>query len=333
MGKIKRYKNIVEKFLSGEKGQRFFNFAYSIGAAIVILGALFKILHLAGGNALLCIGMGTEVLMFILTAFDRPEKPYKWETVFPVLATQDPEDRPEFNSGGGIIINGGNSTSAYAVSDDQARRAVGIPEGIELSESDTRSLSESIAKMAAASDQLSRMAEMTEATQRYLDQIAGISEQMAQLRENTQALNDVSTTLLGSYRAITDNSETISQGSTGYVEQMEALNRNIGGLNTIYEIQLKSISSQLDNIDRVNRGLKDIRDMYEKSAAESADYCNETERLAHNMKQLNSVYEKMVKALTVNMYRPMGSFETDEDNLSAAEQYRRRTANQNDDNA
>lgn len=328
MGKIKRYKNIVEKFLSGEKGQRFFNFAYSIGAAIVILGALFKILHLPGGNALLCIGMGTEVLMFMLTAFDRPEKPYKWEEVFPVLATQNPEDRPDFNSGSGIVINGGS----YNVSEDHARRAAGIPDTIELSDNDTRSLSESIAKMAAASDQLARMAEMTEATQRYLDQIAGISDQMAQLKENTQALNDVSTTLLNSYRAITDNSETISQGSTGYVEQMEALNRNIGGLNTIYEIQLKSISSQLDNIDRVNRGLKDIRDMYEKSAAESADYCNETERLAHNMKQLNSVYEKMVKALTVNMYRPMGSFETDDNNLSAAEEYRRRTNNNNEDN-
>lgn len=329
MGKIKRYKNIVEKFLSGEKGQRFFNFAYSIGAAIVILGALFKILHLAGGNALLCIGMGTEVLMFILTAFDRPEKPYKWETVFPVLATQDPEDRPEFNSGGGIIINGGNS-AAYAVSDDQARRAVGIPEGIELSESDTRSLSESIAKMAAASDQLSRMAEMTEATQRYLDQIAGISEQMAQLRDNTQSLNEVSSLLLDSYRAITDNSETISRSSMGYVDQMESLNRNISGLNTIYEIQLKSISSQLENIDRVNRGLKDIRDMYEKSASESANYCNETERLAHNMKQLNSVYEKMVNALTVNLYRPMGGVNGNEE-ISAMEEYRRRT--QKDDNA
>ena len=307
MGKIKRYKNIVEKFLSGEKGQRFFNFAYSIGAAIVILGALFKILHLAGGNALLCIGMGTEVLMFILTAFDRPEKPYKWETVFPVLATQDPEDRPEFNSGGGIIINGGNSASAYAVSDDQARRAVGIPEGIELSESDTRSLSESIAKMAAASDQLSRMAEMTEATQRYLDQIAGISEQMAQLRENTQALNDVSTTLLGSYRAITDNSETISQGSTGYVEQMEALNRNIGGLNTIYEIQLKSISSQLDNIDRVNTGIKNISRMYESAMGDSDRYCRETEKMTQYIQQLNSVYEKMITAMTINMYNPMSN--------------------------
>ena len=86
MGKIKRYKNAVERFISSEGGQRFFNFAYSIGAAIVILGALFKILHLQGGNTLLSIGMGTEVLMFVLTAFDRPQREYNWEEVFPVLA-------------------------------------------------------------------------------------------------------------------------------------------------------------------------------------------------------------------------------------------------------
>lgn len=330
MGKIKRYKNIIEKFLSGEEGQRFFNFAYSIGAAVVILGALFKILHLPGGNAMLCIGMGTEVIMFVLTAFDRPEKPYKWENVFPVLTSQDPEDRPNFNSGGGVIINGGSSTGEVIISGEQAKRSAGIPENINLSESDTRSLSESIAKMAAASDQLARMAEMTEATQRYLDQIAGISEQMAQLRDNTQSLNEVSSLLLDSYRAITDNSETISRSSMGYVDQMESLNRNISGLNTIYEIQLKSISSQLENIDRVNRGLKDIRDMYEKSASESANYCNETERLAHNMKQLNCVYEKMVNALTVNLYRPMGGVNGNEE-ISAMEEYRRRT--QKDDNA
>ena len=330
MGKIKRYKNIIEKFLSGEEGQRFFNFAYSIGAAVVILGALFKILHLPGGNAMLCIGMGTEVIMFVLTAFDRPEKPYKWVNVFPVLTSQDPEDRPNFNSGGGVIINGGSSTGEVIISGEQAKRSAGIPENINLSESDTRSLSESIAKMAAASDQLARMAEMTEATQRYLDQIAGISEQMAQLRDNTQSLNEVSSLLLDSYRAITDNSETISRSSMGYVDQMESLNRNISGLNTIYEIQLKSISSQLENIDRVNRGLKDIRDMYEKSASESANYCNETERLAHNMKQLNSVYEKMVNALTVNLYRPMGGVNGNEE-ISAMEEYRRRT--QKDDNA
>ena len=78
---------------------------------------------------------------------------------------------------------------------------------------------------------------------------------MEQLRQTTEALNHVSSVLLESYRAITDNSENITSSSTGYVEQMTSLNRNIAGLNTIYEIQLKSISSQLYR-DRVNQALE-----------------------------------------------------------------------------
>lgn len=286
MGKIKRYKNGIEAFLSGDKGQRFFNFAYSIGAAVVIWGALFKILHLPGGNALLSIGMGTEVLMFVLTAFDRPPREYHWEEVFEVFNTKNPEDRPDFNGGtGGVIINGSGSASADAPAGTVAGLAGTIVAG------------------GAAPD----LEGATSVTQQYTEQLAAISEQMNQLRETTEALNRVSSILLDSYRSITDNSENLSQGSTGYVEQMTNLNRNIAGLNTIYEIQLKSISSQLDNIDRVNRGLKDISNMYEKAAAESDNYCSETQKMAMYMKQLNSVYEKMITAMTINMYNPMAS--------------------------
>ena len=282
MGKIKRYKNSIERFLSGENGQRFFNFAYSIGAAIVIWGALFKLLHLPGGNLLLTIGMGTEVLMFILSAFDRPPKSYNWEEVFPVLDTKDPEDRPDFNSGTGVIITGATdgevATSATSVKLNPEQAGIaGSPYA----------------------------AEITTATQSYLDKMAAMTEEMQHLCETTQALNKVSDILLDSYRAITENSENITRSSTGYVEQMQDLSRNIGGLNTIYEIQLKSVSSQLDSIDRVNRGIKDIRDMYEKSSAQSARYCEETEKMARYMQQLNSVYEKMITAMTINMYRPM----------------------------
>ena len=276
MGKYKRYKNSIEKFLSSDKGQRFFNFAYSIGAAIVIWGALFKILHLPGGSLLLSIGMGTEVLMFILSAFDTPPKTYHWEEVFPVLNSKNPEDRPEFSGGKGTVII------------------------------DTQSLTDSIQKMSAAADQLSRMAELTDATQQYLTQLSGIAEQMEQLRSATESLTAVSNTLLQSYRNITENSEGISDTSQGYVSGMETLNRNISGLNTIYEIQLKSISSQLDNIDRVNNGLKNIRDMYERSASDSSRYCEATEKMTQYIQQLNSVYEKMITAMTINMYRPMG---------------------------
>ncbi|MDE6367955.1 MAG: gliding motility protein GldL, partial [Muribaculaceae bacterium] len=121
MGKVQAYRNAVSAFISSENGQRFFNFAYSIGAAIVIWGALFKILHLPGGNMLLSIGMGTEVLMFVLTAFDRPPKDYKWEDVFPVLDSHNAEDRPDFQGGGSVVIGGGATSSA--VDPSHARRA------------------------------------------------------------------------------------------------------------------------------------------------------------------------------------------------------------------
>jgi gliding motility-associated protein GldL len=329
MVKIRKYANGIERFLHGQKGQRFFNFAYSIGAAVVIWGALFKILHLPGGSSLLCIGMGTEIAMFVLTAFDRPPKEYSWEDVFPVLDSHDPDDRPDFAGGSGINIQGGfvgGEEIAGAESEGQggdntitiqggagAAGGVisggviggGIIGGGVLSQEDTDSLRDSIQKMAAASDQLAQMAELTTATQDYLHQIAGIADQMSQLRQTTEALNNVSSVLLDSYKAITDNSEHITQSSTGYVAQMDNLNRNISGLNTIYEIQLKGISSQLESIDRVNRGLKDIRDMYEKSANESSRYCEETEKMARYMKQLNQVYEKMITAMTINMSNPM----------------------------
>lgn len=314
MGKYKKYKNKIAEFLSSKRGQRFFNFAYSIGAAIVIWGALFKILHLPGGNFLLSLGMGTEVVMFILSAFDNPGKSYRWEDVFPVLASHDEEDRPKFGGGGGGIVGGnggtivinGDTKTTPTVSTGDARRAVGIPEGIDLSDEDSKSLSESIQKMSAAADQLSRMAELTDATQSYLSQLAAISTQMEQLRTATESLTQVSNTLLNSYQAITSNSDGLNEQSTGYVEQMETLNRNINGLNTIYEIQLKSVSSQLDNIDRVNAGIKNISRMYENAMGDSDRYCRETEKMTQYIQQLNSVYEKMITAMTINMYHPMG---------------------------
>ena len=150
---------------------------------------------------------------------------------------------------------------------------------------------------------------VSDATRLYLAQITDMTNELRRLQATTASLNEVSDVLLQSYKAITDNSQQITASSTGYVEQMQALNRNISGLNTIYEIQLKGVSSQLDAIDRVNTGLKDIRDMWVKSSTQSARYCEETEKMARYMQQLNSVYEKMITAMTINMYRPMGGMQ------------------------
>ena len=286
MGKFKTYKRGLGAFISSEKGQRFFNFAYSIGAAIVIWGALFKILHLPGGNFLLSLGMGTEVFMFMLTAFDKPPREYKWEKVFPVFDTDNPDDRPDFKSGSGVVINGDFSGAVAGVAPVQGAQ-IAAP------------------VLSANASPTEVMNQVTDATQLYLNRITEMTNELQRLHETTSALNQVSDVLLESYKAITENSANITESSRGYVAQMEDLNRNIGGHNTSYEIQLKSVASQLDSIDRVNRGIKDIRDMYEKSSATSARYCEETEKMARYMQQLNGVYEKMITAMTINMYRPM----------------------------
>ncbi len=297
-------RNRATSFISSDKGQRFFNFAYSIGAAIVIWGALFKILHLPGGNTLLSIGMGTEVLMFVLTAFDRPPREYKWEEVFPELDKKNHDDEPETTPEDTPDIAGSGIEMAARLEAENAIAADGNPHPATLAEADHQPAPVYVAEQqsVAAPEHASDVAS---ATRNYLDQLNGITDEMAQLRQSTQALNHVSEILLESYRTITENSENITRSSAGYVEQMGDLSRNIQGLNTIYEIQLKSISSQLDAIDRVNRGIKDIRDMYEKSSEQSARYCEETEKMARYMQQLNAVYEKMITAMTINMYNPM----------------------------
>lgn len=310
MGKVKKYRNIISAFISSEKGQRFFNFAYSIGAAIVIWGALFKILHLKGGNALLSIGMGTEVLMFILTAFDRPAKEYKWEKVYPELDKEEEEEHEKAEAEKAKEGEANNDANATGASPAGPQVIIaggvvggGVPAGSVVG---AQAGEVPAGQIVAAAYPVARPSDAATANEQYVDKVNSIAEEMERLRQTTAALNDVSETLLRSYQAITQHSTEIDQSATGYVEQMQGLNRNISGLNTIYEIQLKSVSSQLDSIDRVNRGIKDIRDMYEKSASTSVKYCEETEKMARHMQQLNSVYEKMLTAMTVNMYRPMG---------------------------
>lgn len=297
MVKLKKYKKGVGAWISSTKGQRFFNFAYSIGAAVVIWGALFKILHLPGGNMLLSIGMGTEVLMFILTAFDRPPREYNWEKVYPQLDRED--------DGEDEAVSSDPVTSAEEDAAADTTPAAPVAAGVVYIGGQypgVQTGAEVPAQPAAAQTQAP--ADVASATQAYIEQMAATTAQMQQLQQSTEALNKVSEILLESYRAITENSENITRSSQGYVQQMGDLSHNIQGLNTIYEIQLRSISSQLDSIDRVNQGIKDIRDMYEKSASQSSRYCEETEKMARYMQQLNAVYEKMITAMTINMYNP-----------------------------
>ncbi len=389
MGIKRRYRNFVEKFLSQDGGKRFFQFFYSWGAAVVIIGALAKLMHwpYGLGNILLTVGLLTEFLVFFISAFDRPPKEYKWEEVFPVLDSKDPEDRPQFAgngvSGGGVIVGGTGDSLAVAdgisggmvggmvggvsgpvviggvgggfsgsgpvnIPEEMLKKSFGIPSNIDITEEDTNALTASIKKLSEASEQLAKMSELTEATQQYLTQMASVSENMQKfndvtsnlthvsddllhsyrnLSDNsgevlthmvsasdnirkfsnvTNNLTDASDILLNSYKNLTDNSGGIEENSRGYIEQMDALNRNISNLNNMYELQLLSVNSQMDAVNRINAGLLRIKEMYEGSVVDSSIFRSETERMTQQISALNNVYTRLLNAMTMNVQAGFG---------------------------
>lgn len=351
ISKIKAFRIRLSIFLGSYRGKSIFNLFYGLGAAVAILGTLFKLLHLDGANIMLSLGLGTEVFIFAISALEPPYRNYHWEYVFPILKTHADQDRPDFQnlpggqatedmtpevyvgdtnapgvqtsnsqggaqaggtvyvggapSGGGAPASGGvpytpHRNSMAGVTPEQARENYGIPPQVPISDEDAATLTDSIKKMGEAVSQLNNLADITMVTENYISKLSGMADNLNRFSDATGSLAEVSNVLLDSYRNVTENSDEISANSKGYVEQMGNLNRNLSGLNTIYEIQLKSVSSQIDTIDRVNKGLVHIREMYESSTGDSERFSKETEAMADNLARLNLVYARMLEAMSPN---------------------------------
>ena len=345
-------------FLSSERGRRVLTISYSWGAAVVIIGALFKIIHLPYANQILLISMSFEACVFILSGFERPSSEYHWEEVFPVLNSKNPLDRPDFASGGGGVHVGGavvqgdgmsnigggtivigdlsgaragdasgvgaggfegfNAGGGQAGGGGQFIGGVPYPAtpptpqslvnsgmatmGLNISEAESEMLAESIKKLNGAAEQISKMADLTDVTQSYIDQISVVSQNLEKFSEITGSLGDVSDTLINSCKLISGNKEDgTDQTPASYVENMSKLNDNISGLNNFYETQLTGVRSQMDTIVHINAGLNRIRDLYDSSIVDSAAFRNENERMAQLLTQLNQVYSRLLQAMTVNI--------------------------------
>ena len=334
MGKYKRYKNRAEMFLSSENGKRWLNRVYSIGASFVVIGAMFKIIRLPGADFILGTSLIVEAIVFFVSAFERPNAEYNWEEVFPVLSSKNPLDRPDFaaegsgiaggiNIGGGMV-NLGDGVNVGGMVDSsgfpgggsfvgggdasvprtpESRVSAGMAAmGLDISEQDSEMLAESIKKLNSAAEQISKMADLTDATQTYIDQISTVSHNLEKFSEITGSLGEVSDSLINTCKVISGSDEEGADDKPkSYVEHMSQLNNNISGLNNFYETQLTGLKAQMDTINHINAGLNRIRDMYDNSLVDSAAFRNENERMAQLLGQLNQVYGRLLQAMTVNM--------------------------------
>lgn len=265
----------LQKWMDSVPGQTFLNYAYSWGASVVILGTLFKLTHLPGANIMLFAGMGTEVFVFFLSAFDRPFDKTAIGMDLPTHLDGE-EDDENGNSesqesehaegvvvkgapvGGTIIIGGGalaanGSTGATAAAATDATGAAAT--GAAAFEGTGAAGAAVIAAPSWVEAQQQVSPELAEAQSRYVEE----------LKKLTETLQKVS-----------EQSERLTRDS----EEMENLNRTLTGICKVYEMQLKSASQQIGTIDQIN---------------------DQSRHMAQQIEQLNSIYARMIEAMTVNM--------------------------------
>ena len=272
----------LQKWMDSVPGQTFLNYAYSWGASVVILGTLFKLTHLPGANIMLFAGMGTEVFVFFISAFDRPFDKTQEGRDLPTHIDEEEIDREEaeaeaaYNagvqvagggsvvggagvSGGGTIIIGGGTANTANVSAAPASEGVAqtVAGGTQTIVGGTQTVVSPEAAQTAA-----ELAANHEVAIQLADAQANYLDELKRLTETLQKVSDQSARL------------------TRDSEEMENLNRTLTGICKIYEMQLKGASQQIGTIDQINE---------------------QSKRMAEQIEQLNGIYARMIEAMTVNM--------------------------------
>ena len=258
----------IQKWMDTMAGQTFMQYAYSWGAAIVILGTLFKLTHLPGANMMLFIGMGTEVLVFVLSGFERVTE----RLDEPGTATTQQAVAPQ----GSTVIVGAGTPVAPASS-----VVIGSP----VANLDPEALAHGAALSAAAANLASAGQAAAEA-QLALSQLksGGLSVDPAQIKATDPAA--IEEAVKNYAEELTELTEVLSRVKVQAArmstdsEEMENLNRTLTGIATVYELQLRNISKQVSTIEQIDE---------------------QTRRMAGQIEELNKVYARMIQALTVNM--------------------------------
>ncbi len=278
----------LQKWMDSVPGQTFLNYAYSWGASVVILGTLFKLTHLPGANIMLFAGMGTEVFVFFISAFDRPFDKTQEGRDLPTHIDEEEIDREEaeaeaaYNAGvqGSVIIGGGAAGTGAGVAGSGAGVSGGGTIIIGGGTANTANVSAAPASEGATQT-------IVGSTQTVVSpeaaQTAAAAAELAANHEVAMQLADAQANYLDELKRLTETLQKVSDQSarlTRDSEEMENLNRTLTGICKIYEMQLKGASQQIGTIDQINE---------------------QSKRMAEQIEQLNGIYARMIEAMTVNM--------------------------------
>lgn len=248
---------------------------YGIGAAVVIIGAMFKILHLEGANEMLMIGLTTEAVIFFLSAFEPPHSEPDWSKVYPELA----EDYDGAPAKARISNKAGAGASPTQELDKMMEKAKIGPELIE-------SLGKGMRNMADSASKMSNLADAAVATNDYANNVKTASKSLSEMNKS------YATTA----QAMTQMADA-TKDSKEYHAQVQAVTKNLGALNAVYEMELKDADSHVKAMNKFYTNMAGALEGMTKAGEKTKSFANELDKLTGNLTSLNRVYGNMLTAM------------------------------------
>ena len=247
----------------------FMQVAYGLGAAVVIAGAMFKILHWPGADWMLIIGMSTEVVVFALSALEPVKEEPDWSLVYPELAGLDAKEKNGAQKGG----------SPSNELDKMLEEANIDNELLEKLGDNFRHLNDNVSKLSEVSD-------ASVATEEYTENVRKASENVTKLNESySQALEAIN--------SLSDSSSV----SKEYFEQLQSMTQKLGSLNSMYELELQESDNYVKQLNNFQSQLSKTMENLANTEEASGHFKDEFNKLNSNLASLNQVYGNMLSAM------------------------------------
>lgn len=257
--------------------------AYGIGAAIVILGALFKIMHWKGANEMLIAGMGTEVLIFLISAFEPTYEEYQWERVYPQLFDESSIEVFKEGAGASGAIGGGGGNGFGGGS---SLMALDNALGSSIDSDMLSRLGDNLSKLSDNITSMNSVADIANATHGYGEAAKNATSSLANLQSVFEKNAESAKSLA-----------IATSGTQEYQEQMQLVTKNLSQLNSIYQIELQDANNHLKNLNRFVGNLAEAMSSLESTKNDAQTLKDNMNALSKSLNSLNNIYGGMLTAM------------------------------------
>ena len=262
----KGYKNFMAKL-------------YGWGAAVVIIGALFKINHWPGAVLMLIIGMGTESLIFFLSAFEPPHVEWDWSLVYPELAGMLPE---------------AHEKNQKVSSDPLTQQLDKMLADAHISSDLLGRLGQGMENLATNANAIGNMANATSATEKFVSNMDGAANAAGKLLDSMKGAPEAVSTLSNIYR---ETAASLSGGEVSYADEMKKMAASLASINAMYEMQMQNSTSQIEATKEIQDRMQSMMKNFADSAEGVLKYKEQVDALSRKVSELNNVYGNMLAAM------------------------------------